>query len=312
MANRYEGVKCPVCNGYLFEDADDIVVCPICGAPHHRACYQSIGHCSLEELHGTDKQYDKVQSKKADTNDTSKENVCPNCKQVITNDMLFCPHCGRMRGETSNHSGMQGPPYLVNRLDPFGGINPATDIGDGVTARQAAEFIKVNTMRYIPKFASKSKTSWNWLAFILPHGFFFYHKMYKHGIIVSLIYLSAIILGLPMEAEVAQLMSSMPMGSSMTDMFSSAIESGLGVSSISMLLYSIGLVILLLLRIFCGLFADGLYKKHVIKSVKKYSTLQPELREEQYVKKGLPSMYLLLFVTVAFYWLPSILNMLFY
>ncbi len=312
MANRYEGVKCPVCNGYLFEDADDIVVCPICGAPHHRACYQSIGHCGLEELHGTEKQYDKVQSNNATANNNTKETTCPNCGKTITSDMLFCPHCGRMRGESSNQSREQKTPFFVTQLDPLGGIHPTTDIGDGVTAKQAAEFMKVNTIRYIPKFASRAKASWNWLAFILPYSFFFYHKMYKHGIIISLIYLSSVILGLPMQAEVTQLISSMPLNSTMTDMFSNAIQSGWEVSSTSMLLYSISLVISLLLRIFCGIFADGLYKKHVIKSVKKYGVLEPELREQQYIKKGLPSIYLLLFVTVAFYWLPSVLNTIFF
>ena len=37
-----------------------MVYCPECGAPHHRECYNSIGHCALEEFHGTDMQYDKL------------------------------------------------------------------------------------------------------------------------------------------------------------------------------------------------------------------------------------------------------------
>ena len=50
--------KCAVCSAYLF-DEDDVVYCPVCGAPHHRECYLSIGKCGLEEFHGTEKEYKK-------------------------------------------------------------------------------------------------------------------------------------------------------------------------------------------------------------------------------------------------------------
>ena len=35
----YEGCQCPVC-GKSFQESDDIVVCPQCGAPHHRECWK--------------------------------------------------------------------------------------------------------------------------------------------------------------------------------------------------------------------------------------------------------------------------------
>ena len=59
MSLKTEGVTCARCHAYLFPE-DDIVYCPVCGAPHHRECYNELGHCALEELHGTDKQYDKA------------------------------------------------------------------------------------------------------------------------------------------------------------------------------------------------------------------------------------------------------------
>ena len=46
----YTGLKCPVC-GKPFTSDDDIVVCPECGAPYHRACYQQAGHCIFQEKH---------------------------------------------------------------------------------------------------------------------------------------------------------------------------------------------------------------------------------------------------------------------
>ena len=44
----YTGIKCPVCEK-TFTKQDDVVVCPECGAPYHRECYQKEGHCIFEE-----------------------------------------------------------------------------------------------------------------------------------------------------------------------------------------------------------------------------------------------------------------------
>ena len=52
MNNETERLKCSVCHAYLFDD-DDTVYCPVCGAPHHRECYNGLGHCAFEEAHGT-------------------------------------------------------------------------------------------------------------------------------------------------------------------------------------------------------------------------------------------------------------------
>ena len=72
MSLSVEGQKCPVCHAYLFDD-DDVVFCPICGAPHHRDCYNAIGHCALEDKHGTDEQYDASVYKREETSEEQEE-----------------------------------------------------------------------------------------------------------------------------------------------------------------------------------------------------------------------------------------------
>ena len=47
----FEGIKCPVCN-IEFKDGDDIVVCPECGTPHHRECYEKENRCFYDSRHG--------------------------------------------------------------------------------------------------------------------------------------------------------------------------------------------------------------------------------------------------------------------
>ena len=51
MSLDIKGQKCAVC-GEEFTEADDVVFCPICGAPHHRECYASLGQCGLASEHG--------------------------------------------------------------------------------------------------------------------------------------------------------------------------------------------------------------------------------------------------------------------
>ena len=49
---RFENKLCPVCRR-PFTENDDIVVCPVCGTPHHRACYNEKGGCGVEEWHAS-------------------------------------------------------------------------------------------------------------------------------------------------------------------------------------------------------------------------------------------------------------------
>ena len=66
MANRHVGQECFGCHQKLQED-DDIVVCPECGTPYHRACWQKTGHCLNAPLHASGKSWDEVLAEQEDT-----------------------------------------------------------------------------------------------------------------------------------------------------------------------------------------------------------------------------------------------------
>jgi hypothetical protein len=48
--NNFKDTLCPACER-AFTDKDSVVVCPDCGAPYHRACYDMEGQCIFTELH---------------------------------------------------------------------------------------------------------------------------------------------------------------------------------------------------------------------------------------------------------------------
>ena len=47
---RYENNICDGCKK-KFSETDDIVVCPVCGTPQHRECYEKNGECVNAALH---------------------------------------------------------------------------------------------------------------------------------------------------------------------------------------------------------------------------------------------------------------------
>ena len=132
LQNRED--SCVFCHAYLFED-DDVVYCPVCGAPHHRECYNKLGKCALEELHGTENQYDKAKQKAQQE---------PKAEPVVEEEPEF--------QFQSAFSGTGFAPF-----DFLGGVKPNEEIEEGVTAKDAAKFVFSNTMRYIPKFKALDK-----------------------------------------------------------------------------------------------------------------------------------------------------------
>lgn len=49
--SRFEDKLCPICRKRFTAD-DEVVVCPECGTPHHRACWNKLNRCGVEEYHG--------------------------------------------------------------------------------------------------------------------------------------------------------------------------------------------------------------------------------------------------------------------
>lgn len=77
----FTGQNCPICKRPLSADAD-IVVCPICGAPYHRSCYEVRGACAYEDKHSEGFEWKPAQlhteAAPAENRPTAAENPAPN------------------------------------------------------------------------------------------------------------------------------------------------------------------------------------------------------------------------------------------
>lgn len=204
----YENENCPVC-GRKFTAGDDIVTCPICGTPHHRECYKSLGHCVNENKHGTDFSFtpcdtssESVQNNSDEKpEDNSQENSsqnyytpteedknnktkCVKCGAEIDKDAPFCSKCGE-RQPSPQYKEYKSPiEFSFGNMPEMktGYENSKEDI-DGKSIADMASVVRTNTRRFIPKFIDNKKMSWNWGGFFFGPFYLFFRKMYKEGAI---------------------------------------------------------------------------------------------------------------------------------
>lgn len=294
MENETKRITCSVCHAYLFED-DDVVYCPVCGAPHHRDCYKSIGHCAFEDAHGTENQYKKpdlsengdsvkYESKPAENAEDSVK--CEICGASYAAGTPNCPQCG-----APNFRSVGGP---FARFDFMGGVPEDMDLGDGVTAAEARRFVFTNTRRYLPKFAEMKfgkKTGWNWFAFFFPCGWFLSRKMYLEGIVTGILSVCFTLFTIPFQnifyTYTPTDFSNQP------DLFSTVISDTAKNNVPILVLAAVGVILQIILSVLSAVFGDRIYRNYVITNVKKIKT-ESEDADYDYHKKGGANFFLLL------------------
>lgn len=180
---KFTGEKCALC-GKVFEENDDVVVCPECGSPHHRECYSKHGRCANIYMHGTEQKWER----------TVKEKPAEN-KTIIMTEEEFQKHISES-DDIHSHEYMDTNTYNAAMMSDIG-FNLNEDMG-GVTLKEILMFVRINTFYYIPKFKqmkdSGSKTSFNLSCFLFPSLYFANRKMWLWAIIAAVI---SVILNIP-------------------------------------------------------------------------------------------------------------------
>ncbi len=269
-------LQCAFCKAILFDD-DDVVYCPDCGAPHHRECYKSLGHCARIEYHGKDEPAELEQKEKSDLDREGK--TCPACGKMSSSDTLFCPYCGNRFIEPEEQEAQPEPPP---EHDPYSGVSPEEEL-DGVSATELASYVRLNTRRYLPLFKSfagnKRKVGWNWAGFLFGPSWLFFRKCGIQGISAMLFsvigylmmcpltskYYTAVmgVLGGMTEEQIEQITNIEPYADIIMADFMKAVDVS------SLLLFLLGGVVLLLINVVVGMFGDRIYFNHCVEKVKK-------------------------------------------
>lgn len=192
--SKYSNTVCPVCS-QKFADGDDVVVCPVCGTPHHRSCYQQLGHCALEDRHAEGYSW-QPEAKKAPDVPFDGEDVlkCPRCNAINPPDGIFCNICGarlklsEMRQPDAVPPSMGPTPISPNPFTtPFGGVDPEEEL-DGIPVKDLALYVGESSYYFIPRFRDiaqgRHSVQWNWPAFFFRGFYFLYRKMYWLAILL--------------------------------------------------------------------------------------------------------------------------------
>ena len=175
---NFIGEKCVFCEK-VFEDGDDVVVCPDCGSPHHRECYKKHNRCANLYMHGTGKKWKRTEM----------------AQPVETPMFVVTPEEFEKRFE--EHEENQSRVDIESEMMHEVGFNLNEDMG-GVTLKEITEFVGTNQFYYIPVFKRMkdlgSKISFNLSCFLLPSFYFANRKMWLWAIIASVI---SVVLNIP-------------------------------------------------------------------------------------------------------------------
>ncbi len=156
------GQKCQVCEKVFLED-DDVVVCPACGAPHHRCCYEQQGACVFAERHSEGKAW-QAYAGEEDEEPGDDVLVCPVCGQENETTLFFCKRCGENLLPSAPATRPDIPPFaatftfpgqgdslLQAALDPCAGMDPKERIG-GHSVEELAAYVGRGSGYYLPRF----------------------------------------------------------------------------------------------------------------------------------------------------------------
>ncbi|HAG12279.1 MAG TPA: hypothetical protein DCG49_00270 [Ruminococcus sp.] len=160
---EYQGQPCPVC-GEAFAEQDDIVTCPDCGTPYHRACWKQTGHCINTALHESGESWIIQRRKEMEENGETQE-----ADAQSADDAAFDPDADEMQR------------IVIDPEDPCIGMDPE-EVLDGAKLREVAEFVQTSRFYYLPLFRIMKRTgkklSFNLLCLLCPQYYFANRKMW--------------------------------------------------------------------------------------------------------------------------------------
>lgn len=285
--SRYTGLSCESCKK-PFTDHDDVVVCPDCGAPHHRSCYEAQGHCALRDKH-SDKFVWQAHMPDAENGRQSRSVICPNCNAANPPHGRYCQMCGSPMEHTGADAQNTYGQYAHNAQRYSG--QPDSDFNrsgspaferwdiDGVTSQELSAYTGSSSYYFLRQFKlilhTQFNISWNWSALIFNFFYFFYRKMYKVGFALLGFYIASSIPVLlcyfgPTDATITTM--------GVTIAYNSRLAAQ--TAPFVMILNTMRLF----LSIWCAVFANKLYLKNTLQNIKRFKNESgiPEETPEYY------------------------------
>ncbi len=154
--SRFDNKLCPVCRIPINENSD-VVVCPVCGTPHHRACYLKYNRCGVESYHAAGfvwKGYlPDEQPPAEETEQPSQQEYVDNSDE--NNDPHHAEYPGGNPGAHSSSDIPGGQPVDLDEvINQFRSQTMDETRGaDGVSNRELSCFVGRSVMHYSQAFS---------------------------------------------------------------------------------------------------------------------------------------------------------------
>jgi hypothetical protein len=205
----YTDASCPICKE-RFKPADEIVVCPDCGTPHHKSCYAEQGHCANAGRHGENFDWNALREGPRHPSGGAAFR-CPNCGGDVAEGSVFCNRCGMVFAQSSAAQpqpipspeyGRRNPPPILQPVPRGIFIMPEPSVAkkefDGICVADWIKYIGRSVGYYLSSFQyqdiNNRRTSFTFSAMFFPWLYFLYRKVWWAAAVSALIEL---ILGLP-------------------------------------------------------------------------------------------------------------------
>lgn len=294
---KYLNQKCSHCEK-LFTKDDDVVVCPICGTPQHRECYEENNKCINHDKHKEGYVWSAEATGFAGDSEatpTPEFIICNNCGTKNSGDSFFCKHCSAPLGSQNNAFGgfngyqnqsnqenpdFQGMPFVTTTFK----INENDEIAPDVKLVETQKYVKNNSLLYsliFKRIHDHDKSRFNFAAFLFSGGWFLYRKQYLIGTILTVLFAIFSIIYNVLYTPVYDMLEN----------YNIIIDNAISYEQLYVLSNEqLGMVSLMgfsyffrfILMIISGLIANRCYYKHVVNKVrlaKKKFTSDTEVRE---------------------------------
>lgn len=195
----YRNMSCAACDK-PFDGDSDIVICPECGAPHHRECWKAAGQCACADKHAEGYEWEPARivigsTKKATVTETAAADnaaedervTCPICGKETAKSEKYCERCGYYLAHDREGAYAEDQFAEFEELFDFDKSEPI----EGVPAGDVKRFVGGMWMYYIPRFIRMSRRkgslTFNFTAFLMHGLWFISRKMYAVGVLLTLL-----------------------------------------------------------------------------------------------------------------------------
>ncbi len=258
--NDLTGIQCPVCKE-KFTETDDIVFCPDCGTPHHRACWEKVGHCIHAEKHSTGYEWqmpNTAPAQKPQQETDTGAAAQPNTSEDFDYSQLY--------------QNSYTPPQGAAHAEEQPGLD-SDAVVENIPVSDWSNFLGKSNYLYIMLFKQMEllhrRVSISMSAMLFGPLYFAYRKAWKPAILLAL---AKLVVDAPSMLYVLHVS-----GSALTAHMS---------GDLLYRLMSAAYVLNIALLALQGAYGFYWYKKHCIRRIQKIRAAYPDANQRQYVLRA--------------------------